>query len=293
MVNSGNTTRSACASRAASTPLSTSAALPSRSPTVVFTWASAIRRSRIPLSRTIKKKASSSRNQSCRYGRRTSLSDKQKRRLPLLPYGERRRRRLAHRRAMKGPYSRSRSGLSRLFRGEPFFERPRQEDGLRDLPHGPPGVHALALHDPEGFLLGNLLAPHEEALGPLHQLAHLQSLLHLKGFLHQGRVVDRDRRLAGHRLEHLDLFGRKQVLVRRVAVDHPDRFVLYQHRDRQERAQAFFPGQVWIHVAGVLGHVQHRNRPVLFERLPADALPDFEVRLPPIALAQALRGHDA
>src|SRR2546422_624386 len=167
MVNSGNTTRSAHASRAASSPLSTSAALPSRSPTVVFTCASAIRKSRISLSSTIKKKASSSRSPWCWYGRRTSLSNKQKRRLPLLPHGERRRRHLAHQRAMKRLYSRSRSGLSRLFRGEPFFQLPGQENGLRDLPHRPPGVHALALHDPEGFLFRNLLAPHEEALGPL------------------------------------------------------------------------------------------------------------------------------
>src|SRR5207244_3748505 len=122
---------------------------------------------------------------------------------------------IAPRRAMGGFYSRSLFRLSRLFYGDSFFELSRQQNGLRDLPHGPPGVHALALHDPEGVLFGNLLAPHEEALGPFHQLADFQGFLHLKRLLHQGRVFDGDRRLVSHCLEHLDLLGRKQVLVRR------------------------------------------------------------------------------
>jgi len=48
---------------------------------------------------------------------------------------------------------------------------------LRHLPHGPSAPPALAMDPHEGLPLGQPVAAHEKALGPLHHPARRQSLL--------------------------------------------------------------------------------------------------------------------
>ena len=65
-----------------------------------------------------------------------------------------------------------------LFPRHPLIQFPGQQNGIGDLAHRPAGIHALALHEPERLLFGNLPGSHEQALRALDRLPDRQGFLH-------------------------------------------------------------------------------------------------------------------
>ncbi len=101
-------------------------------------------------------------------------------------------------------------------------------------------------------------------------------------------MLDRDGRLVGNRLQQFDFLRRKHMRRRGIAVDHSNGLLPDHHRNGQQRAEPFLLGHVGIHVVGIFDHVGDDDRPPLLYGTPTDTLPDLEIRLAPIELAQAL-----